>query len=79
MIVTEVVADTAVVVTVKVAEVAPAGTVTEAGTVADVEFDETPTGEPPVGAADLRVIVPVLLFPPTTEAGERLSALRRTG
>jgi len=67
--------DTAVVVTVKVAVVAPAGIVTEAGTVA-AEFAElSGTVRPPVGAAALIVTVPVELLPPATEVGLRLSAV----
>lgn len=64
MIVAEVVEETAVVVTVKVAEEEPAGTVTEPCTVADEELDESVTVLPPVGAAPLRVTVPVELAPP---------------
>jgi len=41
---------TAEVVTVKVAVVAPEGTVTVAGTFADVSLDVRPTESPPVGA-----------------------------
>ena len=42
---------------VKPAEVAPAATVTEAGTVKFVLFEESPTAAPPVGAALFRVTV----------------------
>ncbi len=70
---------TAVVFTVKVAEVFPAGTVILAGTVAAalplVSFSEMP----PVGAAPLRVTVPVELVPPVTEAGLRVTAVRVGG
>jgi hypothetical protein len=59
---------TAVVVTVKVAVVAPAGTVTELGTVAGL-VAESPTEVPPVGAAPVKVTVPVDEFPPVTVAG----------
>jgi hypothetical protein len=60
---------TAVVVIVKVAEVAPAGTVTVAGTVAAELLDERFTTEPPVGAAFESVTVPVVLLPPTITFG----------
>jgi hypothetical protein len=65
-----VVAETASVVTVKVAEVFPAVTVTFAGTVAAAVLPlASDTEIPPVGAAPLRVTVPVALFPPTTLVG----------
>jgi hypothetical protein len=58
------------VVTVKVAEVAPAGTVTLAGTVAAlVLLLVSVTEAPPVGAAALKATVPVELLPPTTLVG----------
>jgi len=65
------------VVTVKVAVVAPDATVTLLGTVtyAVSELDRE-TDNPPVGAAAVRVTVPVLVFPPTTVEGDKLSALR---
>jgi hypothetical protein len=60
------------VVTVNVREVLPAGTVTLAGTVAAaVLLLERVTTAPPVGAALLRVTVPLELFPPTTVVGLR--------
>jgi hypothetical protein len=76
-VITPVVAeDTPDVEAVKLAEVAPDGTVTEAGT-------ETPPPEalrltvaPPVGAPRVRVTVPVALVPPGTEVGETLTADR---
>jgi len=64
---------TAVVVTVNVPVVAPAATVTEAGTVADVELLLRETLRPPVGAAELIVTVPVDEFPPTTDVGLKAS------
>jgi hypothetical protein len=63
---------TAVVVTVKVAVVAPAATVTLAGTVADALLLDKLTAAPPVGAALLSVTVPVELEPPVTAAGFKL-------
>jgi hypothetical protein len=66
----EVFAATPRVVTVNVAEVLPAATVTLAGTVAAaVLLLERVTTAPPVGAAPLSVTVPVELFPPTTVVG----------
>ena len=66
----EVCAPTPSVVTVNVAEVLPAGTVTLAGTVAAaVLLLESVTTAPPVGAAPFSVTVPVELFPPTTVVG----------
>ena len=71
--VAEMVADveavTDVVVTVKVALVAPAGTVTLAGTEAALELSESVTTVPPAGAAALRATVPVEELPPTMLAG----------
>jgi hypothetical protein len=69
VIVDEAVALTALVVTVKFALVAPAGTVTLEGTVVAVEFSDSEITAPPLGAAALKVIVPVEAFPPTTLAG----------
>ena len=60
---------TALVVTVNVADVCPAATVTVPGTLADELLDASPTTKPPVGAGPLRVTVPVEEDPPTTEAG----------
>ena len=60
---------TAVVVTVKVAVVAPAATVTLAGTVAAALLLDKPTDSPPVGAALPKVTVPVDEVPPVTAVG----------
>ena len=72
--VTEVEVATAVVVTVKVAEVAPPGTITLAGTVAtDVLLLERVTTAPPPGAGPLKVTVPVEGLPPATLVGFKVS------
>jgi len=64
-----VVAETFAVFTVNVADVFPAGTVTEAGTVAPCWLERAIT-IPPLGAAELNVTVPVEDAPPLTLAGE---------
>ena len=65
-----VVALTAVVVTAKVVLVAPAGTVTLAGTVATAVLPlESVTTAPPAGAAALKVAIPVEEVGPTTLLG----------
>jgi hypothetical protein len=68
-IVADVDAVTEVVVIVKLALVAPAGTVTVAGTAAAFELSVTDTATPPLGAAPLKVTVPVEELPPATLAG----------
>ena len=60
---------TDVVVTVNVVLVAPAGTVTLAGTVVEAELSDSDTEAPPAGAAALNVTVPVDELPPTTDVG----------
>jgi hypothetical protein len=74
VIVTELVAATALVVTVKVVVVLLAGTVTLDGIVATaVLLLDRVTTAPPAGAATLRVIVAVEEFPPTTLPGASVS------
>ena len=73
-IVTEVDVLTAVVVTVKLALVAPAATVTVDGTEAtDGLLLESVTATPPEGAPALSVTVPAEDWPPVTLAGFRVS------
>jgi hypothetical protein len=67
-----VVADTAVVLTLNVALLAPAGTVTLAGTVAGL-IDDSCTVAPPDGAVSLSVTVAVDDEPPGTLVGVRAS------
>jgi len=74
--VTDFSAVTAVVVTSKDILVVPAGTVTLAGTVADVSELERVTTVPPVGAAELKVTVPVAVPPPATLVGVTLTEAR---
>ena len=65
---------TAPVVTVNVAVVAPAATITLAGTCAAVELLLlNVTVAPPVGAAPLKVTVPVADAPPVTLVGFRVT------
>jgi hypothetical protein len=73
--VTAVDAETTLVVTAKVALVAPAAIVTLAGTrAAVVLLLESVTCAPPAGAGPLNVTVPVDEFPPTTLVGFSVSA-----
>jgi hypothetical protein len=78
---TDVVMRTIDVFTVKVALVAPAGTVTRDGTEAKFELLlERETTAPPLGAGPLRVTVPIDdCTPPTTLVGLSLSEDRVTG
>src|SRR5438093_159954 len=69
---------TEVVVMVKVALVAPAGTMMLAGTVAAIELHESETTPPPVSAGALKVTVPVAGLPPTTVIG-LIDTVERTG
>src|SRR5438128_1109886 len=78
--VTEVDVDTAVVVTVKLALGAPAGTVTRDGTLATpVLLLDRLTTAPPLGAGPLSVTVPVEGLPPVTLEGFRLNPERIGG
>ena len=69
MIATDVVAVTTDVVTANVAVVAPAATVTLAGTIADASLLDSVTTAPPEGALPESVTVPVEPVPPTTLEG----------
>lgn len=71
-IVTGVLVETAVVPIVNFATVAPAATVTVAGTVATLLLDERLTTVPPAGAADARITAAAPLTPPATEDGSTL-------
>jgi hypothetical protein len=79
VIVTAVDTLTALVVAVKPAPVAPAATVTLAGTPAAALELESETSSPPVGAALVKLTVPCEVDPPVTLAGARLKELRLAG
>ena len=66
-------AETEPVPTVKVVLLAPAGTVTLAGTVAAALSLDRATVVPPLGAGPVSVTVPVLDVPAVTLAGETLT------
>ena len=70
LIVTTVETDTADVVTLKLAELAPAATVTLVGVTALVLLEDKLTTSPPLGAGPLSVTVPVDKVPPVTDAGD---------
>lgn len=73
-------AATALVMTVKVALVEPAGTSTLGGTVAALLLLATTTAAPPVGAGALKVTVPVDVSPPpVTAVGDRVRPATPTG
>jgi len=77
--VTAVDAETALVVTVNAALVAPAAIVTLAGTLATVVLLlESATCAPPAGAGPLSVTIPVDEFPPTTIVGFSVSVESET-
>jgi hypothetical protein len=63
---------TVVVVAVNVVEVLPAAIATEAGTVTELELEQSATVAPPAGAAAERLAVQVAGNPPVTEAGVQL-------
>lgn len=71
--------ETAVVETVKVAVELPAATVTLEVAVALARLEVSETEIPPVGAAPLRVTVPVELVPPITVFGESETVEIATG
>jgi len=79
VIVTATFATTGVVAIANVADVAPAATVTVAGSVAFVELEVRLTTVPPGPAAPLSVAVPVEPTPPTTVVGETEMLLRVAG
>ena len=74
-----VLAVTVVVVTVKFAVVAPARTVTLAGTVAELELLLNVTKAPPTGAPPVNVTVPCAVAPPVTLAGFKDTANKLAG
>src|SRR5688572_10821724 len=63
------------VVTVKVADAAPAGTVTLAGTLAALLLLDSATTRPPAGAGPLNVTVPTALRPPRILVGLTVSVV----
>ncbi|GMU23213.1 MAG: hypothetical protein KJZ84_06980 [Bryobacteraceae bacterium] len=75
------VASAAIVVAValKLAEVAPAGTITAEGAVSDAWLLEIATAVPPLGAAALRVTVQVLLAPEVSDDGLQVRPVRPVG
>lgn len=79
MIVTEVFDETAIVLIGNVADVAPAGIVTDAGSVALGELDVNETTVPPGPAGPFRVAVPVEGDPPMTLFGETLIPIKDAG
>src|SRR5262245_60355040 len=79
VMVTEVGVLTVSVLTVKFAVVAPAATVTLAGTVAELELLLNVTNAPPLGAALVRVTVPWALLPPVTLVGPSVTEDKEAG
>ncbi len=77
---TEVAVVTLPVVTENAAEVEPCGTVTDAGTLAAVEFElESDTTTPPEPAAEVRLTVPVPAWPLTIVLGLTETLLSAAG
>jgi len=74
-----VVEPTVVVLTVKFAEVALAGTVTELGTVAAGLALDSVTTAPLAGAGPVRLTVPVADWPPVTLEGVTLNEFKTAG
>lgn len=70
---------TPLVVTAKVAEVNPDGTVTEAGTMAAEEPEERETTSPEGPAPPDKVTLPVAVAPPTTEVGVNVTVETAAG
>src|SRR5436190_705272 len=70
---------TGCVVMAKLAVVAPAATVTEAGTAAAALLLARVTTTPPAGAAEVSVTVPVLPIPPRTAVGFSVKAFSAAG
>jgi hypothetical protein len=70
---------TALVLAVKAALVAPAGTVTLPGTLAAAELLDNATSDPPTGAALVNVTVACEAAPPVTLVGFSTNALRLAG
>ena len=80
VIVAEVFAVTCVVMTIKLAELAPAGTRTLARTFAmEGLLLVRLTATPPIGAGPLRVTVPVEELPPLTDVGDIVNVERLGG
>lgn len=63
----------------KATDVAPARTVTVAGTVMPPLFDDSVTANPPVGAGPFRFTIPVVEAPPRTVAGESVTLVTERG
>jgi hypothetical protein len=79
VIVADVAPKTGGVVTVKVADVAPARIVTVAGTVKELLLELSVTVRPPLGAGELIVAVPIEGVPPVTEVGLKVMPNTFTG
>ena len=79
VIVTVTLDGTAFVITLKVTEVFPGGTVTDVGTSAEVALLVSVITSPGVGAGEVILIVPELEDPPVTEEGLNVSVLNEGG